>query len=125
MELPHVHVEELLALIFTKRVHEDLSDVVEAIGVLVHWSEHFFNLLLIWSWKSWVSLKVFVSVLKRQLDHYFIQIAFLHSVLLFQVSHKFDCGFWLLKQLLETSIHSLFDITEHIDSGWIGAELSE
>lgn len=117
MELPHVHVEELLALIFTKRVHEDFSDVVEAISVLVHWSEHFFNLLLIWSRKSGIPLKVFVSVLERQLDHSFIQVAFFHSVLLFQVSHKFDCGFGLLKQLLETSIHSLFDITEHIDSG--------
>ena len=93
MELPYVHVEELLALLFTKRVDEDLSDVVEAISVLVHWSEHFFNLLLIWPWKSGMSLKLFVSVLERQLDHSFIQVAFLHSVLLFQVSHKFYCGF--------------------------------
>jgi len=72
---------------------EDLSDVVEAILVFVHWSEHFFNLLLIWSRKSGVSLEVLVRVLECQLDHTFIKVAFLHSVLLFQVRHKFDCGF--------------------------------
>jgi len=77
-------------------VHKDLSDVVEAVSVLVDRSEHFFYLLLIWPWKSGVSLKVLVSVLKRQLDHSFIEVAFLHSILLLQVRHKFDCCFRLL-----------------------------